>query len=369
MFKDNSSTALLDADEVYTGDWVDVQHYGSVTASCLSDTEGTMYMDFAIDPSQTNADSSLAYDVAANTNEVHSLVRTRQFFRVRFVNSSTAQTSFQISAFAEMGAIIVSPLNLTLGQDADAIPVRSVPVEFDIAQGKKGGVAKANKLGKCSDIDTGTVPEFVTELGGVYSGFPVDTAETITISSSSANDTAAGTGARTVRIIGLDSDWNIVSETITLNGTTGVATTTVFRRAHTMFVTSAGSNDFNEGTITATHTTTTSNVFLTIIPEVSSSNFCVYTVPANKIGIVVKYTGSIRRGASTSVDGAFWIRTFEASPRYRRPWSIGANSPLSIEPYGGIRFAEKTDIAMVVTEVSQNNTAVTTGFDIILVDN
>ncbi len=365
----NTTVIPLAADGQWTGEWRDVSEYETVTTSCKSDVTGTLYMEFTNNNNNSTADSSLPYTIAADFNEVHTLKRTRQFYRTRFVNNSTIQTSFQVSTFFENGGLLVSPLNLTLGQDADALPVRSVPVEFDIMQGKKGGVSKVNKLGSNSDIDTGTTPEWITEGGGVYTGFPVSDDETIEIFSNNAADTSAGTGARTVRIIGLDSDWNIQAETVTLNGVTPVTTTNTFRRAHTMFVTSAGSGDFNAGTITARHSTTTSNVFLTILPGISSSNYAVYTIPANKTGIIVRYTASCRKGTATTADGAFWIRTFGASPRYRRPFTVGNNSPLLQEPYAGNSFAEKTDIGMVITEVTANNTVVTGGFDIVLVDN
>lgn len=368
----NTTVIPLDADGEWIGEWQDVSEYETVTISVKADVTGTMYMEFTNNNNNSSADSSLPYDISAGINEVHTLKRTRQFYRSRYVNDSAAQTSFQVSTFFENGGLLVAPLNLTLGQDADALAVRSVPVEFDIAQGKKGGVSKSNKLGKNSDIDT-TVslssPEFVTEIGGTYTGFPVSDAETITITSDNTADAAAGTGARTLTIIGLDSDWNQISETVTLNGTTGVTTANVFRRAHTMFVRTAGSTGTNVGVLTATHTTTTANVFLSILAGVGSSNFAVQTVPAGKVGYIFKYTGAVRRGGTTAADGAFWIRPFEGAFRYRRPFTINAGAQLEITPYGGFRVGgEKTDVAMVITATTQNNTVVTAGFDLIFID-
>src|SRR3990172_3768476 len=43
-----------------------------------------------------------------------------------------------------------------------------------------------------------------------------------TISSASAADAAAGTGARTVRVTGVNVDFESVTEIATMNGTTGV---------------------------------------------------------------------------------------------------------------------------------------------------
>src|SRR5574343_290447 len=58
------------------------------------------------------------------------------------------------------------------------------------------------------------------------------TLTTMTISSSSASDAAAGTGARTVTITGLDSNFNQVSSTVTLNGTTAVTIPVQLRRVN-----------------------------------------------------------------------------------------------------------------------------------------
>lgn len=77
------------------------------------------------------------------------------------------------------------------------------------------------------------------------------------IVSDDANDTSGGTGARTVLVSSLDSDYNIQTpQTVTLNGTTPVALTGTHFRPHnlsstsTLFCVSAGSNGTNAGKIT-----------------------------------------------------------------------------------------------------------------------
>lgn len=77
------------------------------------------------------------------------------------------------------------------------------------------------------------------------------------IVSSSASDTSAGVGARTVRIYGLKTwdDATESSEDITLNGTTDVATTNSWVIIHRMEVVTWGATNINVGTITATAVT------------------------------------------------------------------------------------------------------------------
>ena len=76
----------------------------------------------------------------------------------------------------------------------------------------------------------------------------------IQISSTSANDTSAGTGARTVRVDGLllddNDDWISTSETFTLNGQTPVSSTgTTWYRINKMTLLTAGTSKKNEGEI------------------------------------------------------------------------------------------------------------------------
>ena len=63
------------------------------------------------------------------------------------------------------------------------------------------------------DIDS-AAEETVWTPGGLYTSS--DTAITMTVSSSSASDTSAGTGARSVQIVGINGDGSEVSEIVTL---------------------------------------------------------------------------------------------------------------------------------------------------------
>jgi hypothetical protein len=70
------------------------------------------------------------------------------------------------------------------------------------------------------------------------------------VKSSSANDAAAGTGARTVTINYLTATFELKSETVTLNGVTGVNTVaTDIAYIESMVVASVGSGGGNAGTI------------------------------------------------------------------------------------------------------------------------
>ena len=368
ILPDNSSSSILSNGSTFTGVAVDVSGYSALTTAVLTDQSGVMYAEFS--PDGVNWDSSLSYKVAADSNDVHRLTVTRQYFRVRFTNDSGSdQTYFRLQCAAGDHHALSSPLNLGIQQDADAIVARVIDSELDIVSGKLQGYAVRNKFGKNTDIDTTSTPEDVWETGGVYTGFPTGSAETLAVLSSDANDTSAGTGARSVTFFGLDADYNDVSETIILNGTTPVTSVSTVMRVHSAYVSDAGSGEFNAGTITLRHSSTTANVFLNIQPARNQSNCAAYTIPAGKTGYVRRVHASIRGSNSANIDGALWIRTFGNPPRLRRPFSFTKTDRLNDLVYGGLRLGEKTDIIMRINTTTANNVAVTGGYDIIVVDN
>lgn len=101
------------------------------------------------------------------------------------------------------------------------------------------------------DIDAGT--ETVVPAGGLW--LPPTTARVHAVASGSANDAAAGTGARTVRLTGVLASGLSSSETITLNGTSGVNSSASYIHVTSLEVLTAGSGGVNAGIITATAAT------------------------------------------------------------------------------------------------------------------
>lgn len=130
------------------------------------------------------------------------------------------------------------------------------PFNLQVARGQIMGHASFQVFGYNPDVDTSE--ESVWPDGGTVQ-HPT-TASVLTVSSSSANDTAAGTGARTVFIAGLDGDYNMVSETVTLNGQTAVNTTNSYMYVNQLYVVTTGSGEANAGNINVGTGTVTSGV-------------------------------------------------------------------------------------------------------------
>lgn len=116
------------------------------------------------------------------------------------------------------------------------------------------------------------------------------------VNSTSANDTSAGTGARSVTINYLDVNFTLKSETITLNGTTGVNTVnTDIAFIESIQVTTVGSGGGNAGTIQVwTSTGATGSVWGSIAVSDNQTFWAHHYVPAN----VTCYVTNILGGAT-----------------------------------------------------------------------
>lgn len=124
----NSTTTALDNGATYTGTWFDATgyNYDSVVIACKTDQAGSLYIDFAVDA--VNVDSTISFSVAAATNEVHRITITRQYFRIRFTNSSGSnQTYLRLQTIIGWNQLpLTSALSSSMQYDADALPVRAV---------------------------------------------------------------------------------------------------------------------------------------------------------------------------------------------------------------------------------------------------
>lgn len=358
----NSSIAILTSGNTFVGTAETVDSYNSVVVTVYTDQAGTLYMEFS--PDGTNWDSSLSYSVAAATNEVHTLRVTRKYFRVRFTNTAaSAQTYFRLQTIYGSQGILTSPLNQAVQQDADAILTKNIDYFTLIAQGKLTGYSSVNKFGKNADIDIGT--EDVWAMGGTW--VAPTTARIHDLASSSGNDTAAGTGARTVTVYGLNGSYVETSETVTLNGAGNVPTVNSYVFIHRMIVATAGSGGTNAGVITAT-AQTDATVTISIQTGKGQSQFGIYQIPANKTGYLYGYYGAI--SGTGGLDLEIFVKPFGGI--------FNLKHCLTLNSTGSSSSSHKFEIPMVISEKSivklsgtatANNTSTTGGFDLILIDN
>ena len=141
----------------------------------------------------------------------------------------------------------------------------------------------------------GTNPQTITSAvsaGNIYV-YPA-AATVMTVSSSSASDTSAGTGARTILVAGLDANYNSISEIVTLNGQTAVNTVNSYLRIQYTELLTTGSGNTQAGTIYIGTGTVTAGVPATIYwqSDLTYNNFSFagFTVPAGYTAYISSYT-------------------------------------------------------------------------------
>lgn len=361
----NSTTTPLAAGATFTGEARDLATagYPGVVVAMKTDAAGTLYMEQSVDG--IHWDSSLAFDVDAGTNEIHRISITRSWYRTRYVNGASPQTYLRLQTNFDDPNILSSPLNATIQQDGDSISVRSFPAELDIAAGRYQGTDIVNKFGRNPDVSTGTVPEDIWNGGGVYTGFPTGAPEEFEVFSSSSSDT----GVLTFTYLPSSTSTAYATATVTLNGTTPVATGITGYRMHTARYSSGTSTTFNVGTITLRHRTTTANVFCVMPIGRSQTNVSAYTVPAGSTAYVRRLFLRATGTTTITVQGALWVRALGESPRLRRPIVATNTDHFEEYPYGGLVVSEGSDIVLRIVSSSNNNVDVSGGYDVLLIKN
>lgn len=222
-------------------------------------------------------------------------------------------------------------------------------------------IRRVTALGNNPDVDSASVPEDIWSGGGLY---PFLTAATnLEIVSSSVNDTAAGTGARTVTIFGLDASYVEISSTVTLNGTTAVAVPIQYFRINSILVITAGSLEVNDGAITVRDAG--AGATRGLIPQnVSISRQAIFTVPAGHTLSIHSILGSLNRisGISKNITIGFSFRSSIGVRRLTLEFSLSNTVPYRHDGIPGIVLSEKTDVSLRATFSDTNDTDITAAF-------
>lgn len=170
---------------------------------------------------------------------------------------------------------------------------RFEPFELQVSRGQISWHQSVVVFGYNSDVDTAV--ETVWPYGGIL-GSPAAALQ-LSVSSDNVNDTSAGTGARTVYLEGLDANYNVISETVTLNGQTAVTTVRSYLHINNCYVLTAGSGNSAAGTIYFGTGIVTAGVPATVYDVIQFDyNARItgsYTIPAG-------YTGYVSQGLFSS---------------------------------------------------------------------
>lgn len=240
--------------------------------------------------------------------------------------------------------------------------------DLQVSRGQVDGHSTVIVFGYNADVDTSE--EQIWPDGGLVP-HPAS-AVTLSVSSTSTEDTAAGTGARTVYIEGVDNSFAAVSETVTLNGQTAVSTTNQYRAVNGFTVMTVGSTGSNVGVINAGTGIVTGGtpavLYDAIAATFNSRTTAHYTVPAG-------YAGYLKRGVftagqasgSTGVTGKLMVTDENGVTRVGAVVALNNGSArYDFDP--PLRIAAKSGIGATAAGTSANN-AVSAMFGIILIQN
>ncbi len=192
------------------------------------------------------------------------------------------------------------------------------------------------------------------------------------VSSSSADDTANGTGARTVYVEGLDANHEEISEIVTLNGQTAVLTTQSFLHINNAYVATAGSGlsaagdiYFGTGVVTAGVPAT---VYDLIKFDYNQRITGSYTVPAGFTAYVAQGLFSAGQpGGSAQVSGRLLTVGADGIRRTAAITTVNNGTADYAFEYP-IRIPEKTTLE-ATAQASSNNNEASSMFILLLVSN
>ena len=247
----NSTTTPIDDGITYTGKWSRCEQYSQFSVLVSADQSGILYIEFSTDGINTDITKTVTF----TTDTVNTFTIVSKYMRVRVTNNSgTNQTSMRVQTifhtFKNKELNVLN--NERIPHTYDSLSVRPTHYHYEVALGKRENATTWNKFGYNADVDTGS-NEILAAFGGTW--FPLMTASTLTIVSSSTDDDSVGIGAQSVILYGVDANRENQIEVVALNGTTNVVTTSTWLGLNRVAIYIAGSSYSNVGNITVTATT------------------------------------------------------------------------------------------------------------------
>lgn len=244
-----------------------------------------------------------------------------------------------------------------------------------IAKGEVTGSSFIHKFGAAPDFDI--ADGFVTVWDGAEDGEPYEsmvytystTADIDSVSAEDAGDT------QDIEVQGLDANYALVVQTVTLNGQTRVALTTslirVFRVKNVSSVDFAGHVFcFVNDTLTGGVPDTPANVRAVVHSDNNQTEMAIFTVPAGFTGYMRDWyasTAGAKKASSHTI--RVLARPFGQVFQLKHTGNIDVSGTSYIKhDYSEPEvFTEKTDIEIRMN-TDQDSAGVAAGFDIVLVE-
>jgi len=240
------------------------------------------------------------------------------------------------------------------------------PFELQVSRGQITNHAPQNIFGY------GTTPATANLFRTVWEN--MGTTEYVFPSSATTMTLAGGAGdTATITIVGLDANYNVISENIVLTGATGVTTTNSYLRINSMFV-SAGSatNPANVVTLTnggVTYAQINTGVFNGTTSSLGASQQAVFTVPAGYTFYGYRY------GAYSSFNGnsanytTYRAITNSSSGVQKLIVATPFNTTYEVQRHYPFPYTEKTDLRFQIASSAAASAVVSINIGGVLIAN
>lgn len=399
---DNSTEETLNAGIAFTGEWEDILQYSvlivTLKSNVASATDG-LCVDFshnAVDVINTDV-----YTIPAGVGKTFSFQPAARYFRITYTNGGTNQTTFALQS--QLKSDYVKPSSHRV-QDAivnedDAELVKAVLTGVDddgifqnvkttvngdikindttsglsIAEGNATGKEFIHKFGKAPDFDItdgdvtvwdGANDASIDAMQYTYSA----TADIDSLVSSNNGDT------QDIEIIGLDTNYNEITQTVTLTGQTravlGTTLIRVFRLTNRGITDIAGIvSCYVNSAITLGVVDDKTKVRAIINDGNNQTLMATYTVPSGKKAYMRDWFASLTSKKTSFAEIKLVARPFGEVFQVKHVSDINSDGTSYIqhkyeEPEV---FLAKTDIELrASTSVDANG--VSGGFDIVLIN-
>lgn len=258
-----------------------------------------------------------------------------------------------------------------IGNGLGVVTRQGMVFEIDISRDKIPNAVAVHKFGKASDIDSVNGFVDIWDAGDLDISLKIKTYSTTadidSISSSDAGDT------QTIFVIGLDVNWIITGQFVTLDGQNRVALTTALIRVFRMRNDSSTSIDgivycYVNGAIT----NGVPDVMTTVRAIINDGNnrtlMTHFTIPEGMFGLWHDYEVSLGNRTAVSSNWRIWTRPFEKVFSIRKNGTLNATGTSSIyRPIQfPIRLEPRTDIVIRADTDVTNNISVSGELGILL---
>lgn len=303
-----------------------------------------------------------------------------QFEETSFPSSVPPDTKIRTSVSTETGHTDaeIQHVKLDDGKGLNDQPVNVQNDAFEIAKGNVSGTTVVYKFGEAGNIDIADGFVDVWDGANNITGLTKTSMDQYTYSTTADIDSLVSSDAGDtvdIEVHGLDTSYNLVVQTVTLNGRTRVALGTDLIRVYRMKNVGASVLAGNvfcyvDGSLTAGVPNTEIDIRAIIQIGNEQTLMTLYTIPNGKTGYISNWYASLSQRKDQNSDVRMFFRTFGGVFQIKHASSLMATGTSHIQhayvfPLSGL--SGKTDIT-IRTDTSKNDGSVAAGFDVILVD-